>query len=151
MCMLDGNASSYSKQLNSPARMEKYTDQNCLVAILAELRLQKEEEKKMAREKKAADDKEKERNKVAKEIQKQQLKDRVMPSIIEDVNKGLNFVLSKTNPRKEQILEFFYTVNRKELPTKRDDLNILITQKMTPSHNNNNSPDNNNDNDNSNA
>lgn len=80
--------------------MGKYADQNCLVAILAELRLQKEEEKKMAREKKAADDKEKERNKVAKEIQKQQLKDREMPSIIDDVNKGLiSFCQKQTHGR----------------------------------------------------
>ena len=146
MCMVDGNASSYSKQLNSTARMEKYADQNCLVAILAELRLEKEEEKKTAREKKEADDKVKEQHKLAKEIQKQQLKESLMPSIIEDVNRGLNFVLSKTNPRKKQILEFFYNVDRKELPTRKDDLNILITQKMTPLDNDNNSSNSNNNN-----
>ena len=69
-----------------------------------------------------------------------------MPSIIEDVNRGLNFVLSKTNPRKKQILEFFYNVDRKELPTRKDDLNILITQKMTPLDNDNNSSNSNNNN-----
>ena len=126
--------------------MEKYADQNCLAAILAELRLQQEEEKKTAREKKVANEKEKERNRLAKEIEKQQLKESLMPSIIEDVNQGLNFVLSKTNPRKKRILEFFYNVDRKELPTKKDDLNILITQKMTPSDNDNNSTNNNNNN-----
>ena len=119
MCMLDGNARSYSKQLNSPARMEKYADQNCLVAILAELRLQQEEEKKTEREKKVANEKEKERNRLAKEIEKQQLKESLMPSIIEDVNQGLNFVLSKTNPRRNKFWNYFTTLTEKSYPQKR--------------------------------
>ena len=81
-------------------------------------------------------------------MQKQQFEESLMPSIIQDVNQGPNFVLSKTNPRKKQILEFFYNVDRKELPTKKDDLNILITQKMTPSDNDNNSNNNSSNNNN---
>ena len=41
MCMVDGSARSYSKQLNSTARMEAYEDQNALVGILAALQLEK--------------------------------------------------------------------------------------------------------------
>ena len=58
MCFIDGNAKSYSKWLNSKAQIEKYADHNELIGIVAELRLEKDKEKKMLKEKKAADNKE---------------------------------------------------------------------------------------------
>ena len=70
MCLIDGNAKSYSKWSNSQAQMEKYADHNELTGIVVELRLEKDKEKKMLKEKKAADDKQKERNRLLKEIEK---------------------------------------------------------------------------------
>ena len=136
--MVDGSAKSYSKQLNSVARMEKYTDQNALIGILAALRLETDEAKKKAKEKKATDTEEKQRNKIANEIRKQQEKDNAMPSILDDVNKGLAFVQSKNMPRLKQILLYYYNVNETELnKLKRNGLDALITTKMTEESNNN--------------
>ena len=135
--MVDGSAKSYSKQLNSVARMEKYTDQNALIGILAALRLETDEAKKKAKEKKATDMEEKQRNKIANEIRKQQEKDNAMPSILDDVNKGLAFVQSKNMTRVKQILLYYYNVNETELnKLKRKGLDDLITTKMTEESNN---------------
>ena len=137
MCMVDGSAKSYSKQLNSASRMDKYTDQNALIGILAALRLETDEAKKKAKEKKATDMEEKQRNKIANEIRKQQEKDNAMPSILEDINKGLAFVQSKNMPRLKQILLYYYNVNETELnKLKRNGLDALITTKMTEESNN---------------
>ena len=136
MCFIDGNAKSYSKWLNSDARMEKYADHNELTGIVAELVLEKDEEKKRTKEKRAANDKEKERNKLIKEIEKQQLKDKEMPLILEDINKGLLFVMSKNMPWIKKILSYHYNVEDKQLnKMKRNDVDILITEKMTASNN----------------
>ena len=137
MCMVDGSAKSYSKQLNSASRMEKYTDQNALIGILAALRLETDEAKKKAKEKKATDMEEKQRNKIANEIRKQQEKDNAMPSILDDINKGLAFVQSKNMTRLKQILLYYYNVNETELnKLKRNGLDALITTKMTKESNN---------------
>ena len=137
MCMVDGSAKSYSKQLNSASRMDKYTDQNALIGILAALRLETDEAKKKAKEKKATDMEEKQRNKIANEIRKQQEKDNTMPSILEDINKGLAFVQSKNMPRLKQILLYYYNMNETELnKLKRNGLDALITTKMTKESNN---------------
>ena len=49
MCMVDDSAASYSKQLNSPAQIEKFSDQNFLVAIMAGMRLEKDNDKQKVR------------------------------------------------------------------------------------------------------
>ena len=46
MCFIDGNTKSYSKWLNSDARMEKYTDHNELTGIVAELVLEKKKRRR---------------------------------------------------------------------------------------------------------
>ena len=80
---------------------------------------------------------EKQRNKIANEIRKQQEKDNAMPSILEDINKGLAFVQSKNMPRLKQILLYYYNVNETELnKLKRNGLDDLITTKMTEESNN---------------
>ena len=61
MDFLDGYTKSYSKWLNSPQRMEKYADQNALVGILAEMKMEKDEEKKKQKEKKSEYEKERKR------------------------------------------------------------------------------------------
>ena len=94
--------------------MEKYSDHNELTGIVAELVLEKEREKKRTREKKTANDKEKERNKLIKELEKQQLKDKEMPLILEDINKGLLFVKTKNTPWLRKILFYWYNVVEKE-------------------------------------
>ena len=136
MYFIDGNAKSYSKWLNSDTQMEKYADHNELTGIVAELVLEKDEEKKRTKEKRAANDKEKERNKLIKEIEKQQLKDKEMPLILEDINKGLLFAMSKNIPWIKKILSYHYNVEDKQLnKMKRNDVDILITEKMTASNN----------------
>ena len=82
-----------------------------MIGILAALRLETDEAKKKAKEKKATDMEEKQRNKIANEIRKQQEKDNAMPSILEDINKGIAFVQSKNMPRLKQILLYYYNVN----------------------------------------
>ena len=67
---LDGNTRSYAKWLNSPARMEKYSDQNSLAGMLANMRLEKDNEKKRQKEKQAANAKERKRKNAEKAEQK---------------------------------------------------------------------------------
>ena len=147
MCMVDGSARSYSKQLNSTARMEKYADQNALVGILASLQLEKDEDKKKSKEKKAEEKKQKERKNIAKELEREQNKIEAMPGIEFDVQQGLEHVLKKNMKELVKVLDYYYNENFKELnKMKRPELNILITAKMTTGNNNNNNNNNNNEN-----
>ena len=132
MCMVDGSAASYSKQLNSPARMEKFVDQNFLVAMMAEMRLEKDNYKKKAKEKKEEEDKRKERNKLAKDLEREQNKRNEMPGIENDIQLGLEHVLKKTVPELVLILDYYYNEDRKKLnKMKRAGVVTRITARMT--------------------
>ena len=104
MCMVDGSARSYSRQLNSMAQMKKYADQNALVGILAAIQLEKDQDKKKAKEKKEEDQKEKERKKIEKEFERVQNKINAMPGIVFDVQQGLDHVLKRKSARNERII-----------------------------------------------
>ena len=59
-----------------------------------------------------------------------------MPLILEDINKGLVFVMSNNMPWIKKILSYHYNVEDKQLNRmKRNDVDILITEKMTASNN----------------
>lgn len=143
MCMVDGNASSYSKQLNSPTRMEKYADQNCLVAMLAKLKLEIDNNKKKAKEKKEEKDKQKERNRITKELERERNKLNAMPGIEKDIQLGLEHVLKKNAKELVFILDYYYNVNRTDLNKMRRLAFVnMITTKMNTNivddgHNNN--------------
>ena len=131
MCMVDGNASSYSKQLNSPARMEKYADQNCSVAMLAELQLERDNDKKKAKEKKEEKDKLKERNRITKDLERERNKLNAMPGIEQDIQLGIEHVLKKNAKELVLILDYYYNVNRTDLnKMRRPALVNMITTKM---------------------
>ena len=93
--------------------MATYADINESIKIIVELGLEKDREKSKLKEKKAADDKQKERNKLLKEIQKQQLKDNAMPSILKDTSKDLLFVKTKSITRLKKV-SYSYNVENKE-------------------------------------
>ena len=83
------------------------------MGIVAELRLGKDEEKKVLKREKATDNKEKEKHKLIKEIEKQQLKDKEMALILEDINRGLLFVQSKNISLLKKVLSYCYNVEGK--------------------------------------
>ena len=113
MDFLDGNAKSYSKWLNSPERMEKYADQNALIGILAEMKLEKDEEKKKQKEKKAEYEKQKRRRNEEKTEKKRLEKEKEEPIAAAYVKEGLDHVLKLTNNKLQKILVFFIIARMK--------------------------------------
>ena len=135
MDMLDGNAKSYAKWLNSPDRMKQFTDYNALVALIGGIKSQKEEEKKKRKEKKTADEKEKERKKIETELKEQREKEQEMPGIRDVVSQGLQHVLSKTNREKKKILQYYFEESKSTVNNmKKAALDELLKEKMQNSN-----------------
>ena len=112
--------------------MKKYADQNALVGILAAIQLEKDLDKKKAKEKKEEDQKVRERKKIEKEIERAQNKINAMPGIEFDVQQGLDHVLKKKVPKMRELLDYYYNVNLQSLnKMKKQELITLITTKMT--------------------
>ena len=131
MDFLDGNAKSYAKWLNSPARMEKYSDQNSLAGMLANMRLEKDNEKKRQKEKQAANAKERKRKNAEKAEQKRLEKETEEPIATSHVNKGMNHVLSLNVPSLCKVLMYHYGVNEKAVKKmRRPELVAFIEDKM---------------------
>ena len=108
--MVDGNAKSYARWLNSPERMKKYTDYNKLQSLIAGMKSEKDEEKKRKKEKKAADEAAKERKKIATKLKENKERERLMPSLIEELRKGVDSVQKLTNPKLKNILQHYFDV-----------------------------------------
>ena len=79
--------------------MKQYTDYNKLQALIAGMKLERDEEKNRKKDKKAADKEAKERNKIATKLNKNEERERLMPSLIEELRKGLQSVQFLTNPK----------------------------------------------------
>jgi hypothetical protein len=110
--MIDGNAKSYARWLNSPARMESYAEFNAMQAAIACVRddadrrreeKSREQERKKAEKKAIADEKRrKEEERIAE----------LMPELKEDTMKGVDHVNTLRRPRMEDILQRVYGVSR---------------------------------------
>ena len=85
--MIDGNAKSYARVLNSPDRMESLIDFNGLAAVVSEMRREKDEKRAETAAKKKQEDKEKQKKKAAEEERIQKEKEELLP--------GLKLVLEK--------------------------------------------------------
>ena len=108
--MVDGNARSYTRWLNLPERMKQFTDYNCLQSLIAGMKSEKDEEKKRKKEKKIADAAAKDRKKIETQIKQNEEREILMPSLTEEVSKGLDHVISLTNPILKNILYYYFDV-----------------------------------------
>ena len=106
--IIDGNRKSYAKVLNSDERMEKVMDYNNLQAAIAEINVERDEDKKKKQKEKDEKKKEKERKEVEKKIATENEKIEKMPGILEDIAKGLGHLNTMKAPRLRDILVFYF-------------------------------------------
>jgi len=106
--VIDGNAKSFSKVLNSEERMRKVTDYNEMTAGIAEISAEKDDQKRKKQEEEQKKDKEKKDAGKKAAIDKE--KDEKLPGIILDVNKGEDYLVSLKVPRMREILTFYFNM-----------------------------------------
>jgi len=100
--VIDGNAKSYLKVLNSEERMRKVTDYNEMTARIAEISAEKDDQKRKKQQEKEQKKKDKEKKDAEENSGIDKEKDEKLPGIILDVNKGEDYLVSLKAPRKDE-------------------------------------------------
>ncbi len=103
-----GNVQSYARVLNGTEQVTKLKEHLELAAALADLQAEKEKEKAEAAAKKKAEAEEREAKKAESIRKEAQAKELLLPGLTDDVDKGMDHVLSLKNDRLKQILKYFF-------------------------------------------
>ena len=105
---IEGNVNSYARILNGPTQLERIKTFNDLAASIATLQKEKDEIERKAKESKKLKAAEKAQNKLEKELKAKKDYEEFGPGCKDDVEKGIDHVLSLNNVRRKLILKIHF-------------------------------------------
>jgi hypothetical protein len=111
---IDGNAKSYARWLNSPDRLEAFSDYNELMTAMAVVRKDNDDKRSQAKERKAKEAEAKEKEKSAANEAFQKKRADLLPLIDDDLVKGSEHIETLKRPRLKEILLYRYSVKNGE-------------------------------------
>ena len=90
--------------------MKQFTDYNCSQSLIADMKSEKDEEKKRKKEKKIADKPAKERKKIQTKLKENEERERLMLRLTAEASGGLGHLKCLTNPILKNILHYHFDV-----------------------------------------
>jgi hypothetical protein len=124
--MFEGNVAAYSRVLNSDGRMKRIKDYNQLAAILADMDADIHDDRERKATLKKKNDAEKKKKKADAVEADEKKKQELMPSLSEDVAKGLDHFKTLTQKRLVLLLRYYYEHPTKQTIKKLDALNAVV-------------------------
>jgi len=107
---IDGNVNSYARILNGPQQLRRIKCVNDLAASIAALQREDEVKAGLALEDKKVKDAEKAARKEERDRKEEEKRVRLAPECKEEVDKGIDNVLSLTNLRRKEILKYHFNI-----------------------------------------
>ena len=111
VAILDGNINSYSRLMNGPEQMKILWDYNNLSAALGKYNKEKDENAAASAKDKEKEEADNVAKKAAKEASEKKMKAKLMPAMEDDIRKGLEHVLTCTNPRLRKLVCYYFDLN----------------------------------------
>jgi hypothetical protein len=126
--MISGNIASYSRSLNNPDSLADISDSNELASCLAEISAARDIAKDAAKEKKEANEKEKELKKASNQLALETKKEQLHDELFAEVDKGIEHIRSVTKKKTLQdLLKYYFDVKVKNMAKKsREELITLV-------------------------
>jgi hypothetical protein len=107
---ISGNVNSYARILNGPHQLERIKTFNDLSASIAVLKAEASENEAKAKAEKEMKDAEKAAAKAKKKKEQDEERDKLAPGCRDDVEKGIEHVLSLNMTQRKQILKYHFGV-----------------------------------------
>ena len=105
---IEGNVNSYARILNGPQQLARIKTFNDLAASISVLQREKDTADQKSKEERKQQDEQRAANRLEKDRKAKEEIEMFGPGCKEDVQKGIAFVLSLTNPRRKLILKIHF-------------------------------------------
>ena len=119
--MISGNIASYSWSLNNPDALANIAETNELASCLAQVSSARDINKEAAKEKKAAEERERERKKANYQLEFESKKGELHDKLVAEVNKGIEHLCSLKKNKLLLLLRFYFAVKVTNMTKKSHD------------------------------